>query len=122
MSLFVQDNLAEHVEDEKIDLGVLWVVNDGPRRLKLIYRQGSPLSQRALRFVEQRLQAANESSLRQRLRDVGASDRLLFHSERQAIRVSSTETMLSTLEFFLIKYQICQVEKLQSFLMLMRLV
>ncbi len=97
VNLFVQEDLAEQVEVEKFDLGVLPVVNGGPRRLKLIYRQGSTLSQRALRFVEQRLQAANEFNLRQRLREVGESDRVLFHPERQAIRVSSTEIMLSTL-------------------------
>ena len=93
ISWVVDQDLAQQVKDEKVDLAVL-LGKDGA---ELIYRDGSPLSIQALRHFESRLQAANEADLRMRLRSAGKPSRLAFRATRRAIVVATADTTLSTL-------------------------
>lgn len=94
---FVQsDDLEAQLQAEKIDLGVLSPKETNSGFFELVHREGSALSNRTLQFVEQRLAATNELTLRNRLRAVGRSGHLPFRSQRRAIEVDSRDTTLST--------------------------
>lgn len=90
-------NIAAQVESEEVDLGVLLPHESDSGQWELIHRVGSPLSQRALRFTEQNLNAMNELVLRKRLRELGRSPQLPFRYQRRAIQVDARDTTLSTI-------------------------
>ncbi|HEY2893107.1 MAG TPA: ABC transporter permease subunit, partial [Pirellulales bacterium] len=59
-----------------------------PLTWELYYRTGSPASEAALRYVELRLQALNESHLDQRLKELGVSTVLPAATTRRAVDYS----------------------------------
>ena len=91
------EDLDQQVRSEKIDLGILTPDETDTGQFELIHRQGSTLSQRALRFVEQRLDAVNELILRKRLQDSGRVPALAFNKTRRSIVVPTRDTTLSTI-------------------------
>lgn len=92
-----EPNLRERVRNEHLDLGVLAPKESASGQFEIIYRDGSPLSQRALEFVEQRMAAVNELVLRQRLREAGRSPQLVFRPVRQPIVLESGNSTLATI-------------------------
>ena len=91
------DDPAAEVQAERIDLAVLGRPDEGFGKLELVYRERSPLSLRALRFVEARFDAYNEWNLRSRLEFAGQNSQLAVRSERKAIVSPSSDDTLATI-------------------------
>ena len=109
----VTGQLEQRVKDGTIDLGVVVREDDRegdgdsegesaaspskPLQFELLYRQNSPLSERTLRFVEDRLTAFKLQYLRRELRKLGGSSRLPLTSTRKAIDQTEGEVSLAAL-------------------------
>jgi len=99
-------DLEQRVVDSSLDLAILLEVNEpadsspnitAPLRCELLYRADSAAGKSALEYVQRRLRAVNDFSVRQLLRRLGGKLELPAEPKARAVGDSDTALSLTTL-------------------------